>query len=76
MQIISGLQNFDRSSVASVVTAADKVLTMHLSLNVYCFVLKCIAVLLLYFKKKIILLLQTSLRQNNVKNVVYKSDSL
>jgi len=24
MQIISGLQNFDRSSVASVVTAADK----------------------------------------------------
>ena len=51
MQIISGLQNFDRSSVASVVTAADKVLTMHLSLNVYYFVLKCIAVLLLYFKK-------------------------
>jgi len=53
MQIISGLQNFDRSSVASVVTAADKVLTMHLSLNVYYFVLKCIAVLLLYFKKNI-----------------------
>jgi len=74
MQIISGLQNFDRSSVASVVTAADKVLTMHLSLNVYYFVLKCIAVLLLYLKK-IILLLQT-LRQNNVKNEVYKSDSL
>jgi len=70
MQIISGLQNFDRSSVASVVTAADKVLTMHLSLNVYCFVLKCIAVLLLYFKKIYILPLQTSLRQNNVKNEV------
>ena len=39
MQIISGLQNFDRSSVASVVTAADKVLMMHLSFNVYYFVL-------------------------------------
>jgi hypothetical protein len=35
MQIISGLQNFDRSNVASVVTAADKVLIMHFSFNVY-----------------------------------------
>jgi len=39
MQIISGLQNFDRSSVASVVTAADKVLMMHLSFSVYYFIL-------------------------------------
>jgi hypothetical protein len=31
LKIISGLQNFDRSSVASVVSAADKVWILHLS---------------------------------------------